>query len=310
MVPSFEIEAILSQHGPPADHAIEIGTSREGREVLGYRFGAGPSRLSLIGGCHADEPVGPMMLDRLAADLASRPASDPLLTTFSFRMVPHANPDGEARNAVWTGQPVDLPGGGQGYDLALYQQHVVRELPGDDMEFGFPRGEGDVEARPENRAIAAFLAPDAPYVLHGSFHGMAYAAGPWFLIEGSWADRTVTMRDNLRRQVRVAGYAIHDIDRGGEKGFHRIDEGFTTRPDSRAMAAHFEALDDPETAGKFRPSSMETVRSFGGDPFTLVSEMPLFIRAKADDTPRAMPIDDQMRLQLTFLSEALAAATS
>ena len=41
-----------------------------------------------------------------------------------------------------------------------------------------------------------------------------------------------------------------DVDRGGEKGFSRIDRGFTTRPDSRAMAAYFLARDDPETAAK------------------------------------------------------------
>ena len=85
------------------------------------------------------------------------------------------------------------------------------------------------------------------------------------------------MRERLRRRVRELGYRLHDVDRGGEKGFHRIDEGFTTRPDSRAMAAHFEALGDPATAALFRPSSMEYVRSLGGDPLTLVSEMPLFL---------------------------------
>ncbi len=30
-------------------------------------------------------------------------------------------------------------------------------------------------------------------------------------------------------------------------------------------------------ASKFRPSSMEAIRSLGGDPLTLVTEMPLFL---------------------------------
>ena len=47
--------------------------------------------------------------------------------------------------------------------------------------------------------------------------------------------------ETLGRQVGELGYVLHDVERGGEKGFHRIDEGFTTRPDSRAMKAHFEA---------------------------------------------------------------------
>ena len=43
------------------------------------------------------------------------------------------------------------------------------------------------------------------------------------------------------------------------------------------MSEYFMAAGDPVTASLFRPSSMETVRSLGGDPLTLVSEMPLFI---------------------------------
>jgi hypothetical protein len=220
--------------------------------------------------------------------------------------------------------------------------HVRRELPGDDMEFGFPRDPEDGEARPENRAVAAFLTEGAPFHLHASFHGMGFATGPWFLIEEAWIDRTAALRDSMRNQVRAMGYQPFDVDRGGEKGFRRIDEGFTTRPDSRSMVRWFEERDDPQMAAKFRPSSMEYVRSLGGDPFTMVSEMPLFLRPLEEeesgrpDDPRfrafldriagkppeevraemekrgvrGMPIRDQMRLQLAFLNTALAAVGS
>ena len=190
--------------------------------------------------------------------------------------------------------------------------------------------------------MAAFLAEGAPFHLHASFHGMGFASGPWFLIEEAWIDRTAGLREALRRRVREMGYQPFDVDRGGEKGFRRIDEGFTTRPDSRSMVRWFEERDDPATAAKFRPSSMEYVRSLGGDPFTMVSEMPLFLRpleagetgrpddprfraflariaGKAPEEVRAemeksgvrgMPIRDQMRLQLAFLNAALAAVGS
>ena len=173
---------------------------------------------------------------------------------------------------------------------------------------------------------------------------MGFAPGPWFLVEPAWIDRTVPLRDALRARVRRMGYRLLDADRHGEKGFRRIDEGFSTRPDSAAMAAHFQERGDPDTAAKFRPSSMEFIRGLGGDPFTLVSEMPLFLlpaepgpekprddgsesrrgildwleRLTAGKDPgqllaeaeaagfRGMPIRDQMRLQLAFLNEALA----
>jgi hypothetical protein len=341
MLPIEDILSFTSSSTFPPGRTI--GRSREGREIAGYVLGRGDLHVSAIGGCHADEPVGPAMLRRLAAFLSSRPADDPLLSRFTWSVVPHVNPDGEARNAAWsdvTLATVDHLGKeDRAYDLSLYLRHVVRERPGDDMEFGFPRSADDEGARPENRAVAAFLAGGAPFVLHGSFHGMGFASGPWFLLDEAWIDRTADLRDSLRRQVREMGYRVFDVDRGGEKGFRRIDEGFTTRPNSVAMRAWFESRGDSATASLFRPSSMEYVRSLGGDPLTIVSEMPLFLRPLEEgetgrpDDPRfrafldrvagrdpgevraeaersgvqGMPLRDQMRLQLAFLEKALRA---
>ncbi|MDX1390468.1 MAG: hypothetical protein R3344_14865, partial [Acidobacteriota bacterium] len=100
---------------------------------------------------------------------------------------------------------------------------------------------------------------------------------PWFLIEPAWIHRTAPLRTYLAERVRERGYRLHDVERYGEKGFVRIERGFATRPDSVAMREHFLALGDPETAARFRPNSMEHMRSLGGDPLTLVSEMPLFL---------------------------------
>ncbi len=338
-MPRLPIDAVLEAPPAPAEAGRRLGVSREGRDVVGFQVGSGDRHVSLIAGCHADEPVGPAMLDRLAGYLMSLPASSPLKSEVTWYLVPHVNPDGERRNAGWTDAIFGAGAGAiteeTGVDVGDYLTSVVREAPGDDVEFGFPRGEGDVEARPENRAVAEFLRGGAPFVLHASFHGMSFAAGPWFLMEASWADRTLAMREGLRRRVREMGYRLHDVDRRGEKGFHRIDEGFTTRPDSRAMASYFEGLGDAATAALFRPSSMEYVRSLGGDPLTLVSEMPLFLVPPAHyegpDVVRpavvgevagemepgrireaasargivAMAIVDQVRLQLEFLRAGL-----
>ena len=277
---------------------VELGRSREGRPIYGHVIdpedaGSGVLNVSLIAGCHADEPVGPAMLDRLASHLVAlrREAPDhPVVRRVRWRLVPHVNPDGEARNAAWTerlGDPARW--GEEGHrliDLPSYLQNVVREPPGEDVEFGFPRSDHDHGARPENRAVADFLRVGArdhgPYALHASFHGMAFAAGPWFLIDRAWIPHTGQMRDELRAQQ--GDWTFHDIDRGGDKGFERIDRGFTTRPDSVAMREHFLARGEEATASLFRPSSMEYVRAISRDagaappgPLTLVSEMPLFL---------------------------------
>ena len=170
-------------------------------------------------------------------------------------------------------------------------------------------------------------------------HGMGVAAGPYFLVERSWWPRFGEAATALTREVEAAGYTLHDVDRHGEKGFHRLAKGFCSRPDSRAMRRHFLDLGDPDTAARFRPSSMEAVRALGGDPLTLVTEMPLFItpgggeemaarpdpkvrREAADDGAAeragtevreemaraglgAMPVEDQMRFQWAFIRAGL-----
>lgn len=253
-----------------------LGESREGRPIRGFRFGSGTFRLSLLGGCHADEPTGPELLRRLTAYLGECEATHPLLTEYEWWIVPHGNPDGEERNRGWWER--SRFSSRDGVDLVDYLSSVVREAPGDDIEFGFPRDREDLGARPENRAIADFWrrAP-GPFDLHGTLHGIAFAAGPWFLVEGAWLDRLAGFQEACRTEVRSLGYSLHDVERHGEKGFVRIDEGFCTRPDSRSMARFFEERGDAETAALFRPSSMETMRDLGGDPLTLVSEMPLFL---------------------------------
>jgi len=335
------IDQILAAQPIARGRGTVIGASREGRPIRSFRFGSGPRRISLLAGCHADDPVGPLLLRRLSAYLASQPADHPhpLMKDSEWWVVPHINPDGERRNRVW------YDDADEHYDIGTYLTHVIREKPGDDIEFGFPRDATDGDARPENRAAYEWWrSADGPFALHLSLHGMAFAAGPWFLIDAAWTDRCAELMTYCTTATQAHGYELHDVERLGEKGFVRIGRGFTTRPDSRAMRAHFLGLGDEATAARFRPSSMETIRSLGGDALTLVSEMPLFltpgvglvlgppdpaaeawraridgwrvqiaqgadagaIRAQAQDAGlRPMPVRDQMTLQLTMLDAGM-----
>lgn len=343
------LSRILAAPPSGAGEGRRIGRSRDGRPVEAFRFGSGPVRVSLLAGCHADEPVGPALLRRLVTLLDRLPADAPPLRRAEWWVVPHVNPDGEAANAGWQG------GDPEAYDLAGYLRQVEREPPGDDVEFGFPRGADDDGCRPETRAVYDWWrTADGPFRLHASLHGMAVGRGPWFLLEAGWADRTGRLQDRCRRRARQLGYRVHDEDRHGEKGFRRISRGFSTRPDSRAMREHFRARDDPETAARFRPSSMEAVRGLGGDALTVVPEMPLFVVADGAEHPagapgpvgpgwkrrwrgrleswaaalrsgsadadtvrgqarahglRPMPVRDQMELQWVLVREAFAAAS-
>ena len=274
----------LPPPGSDSSHRPEpqkIGRSRDGRPIFAYRIGDGPVRVSLVGGCHADEPVGPRFLRRMVGFLAGEEGSA-LRDAATWLIIPHINPDGAALNAAW-----QTPGADR-YDFADYLRHRVRELPGDDIEFGFPHGEDDLASRPENRAAWDFWRAHAPFDLHVSMHGMSVAAGPYFLVERSWWPRFGEAAGALTREVEAAGYALHDVERHGEKGFHRLARGFCSRPDSGAMRRHFLDLGDPGTAARFRPSSMEAVRE-----------------EAAQAGLRAMPVPDQMRFQWALIRVGL-----
>lgn len=264
-------------YSDPAAHFgdFTIGHSRGGLPIDGYIFGTGTTAVSLIGGCHADEPVGPHFLRRLVTYLSLLDEQDPILNRLQWWIVPHINPDGEQNNATWFDDKT------LSYSLIDYLRHVYRELPGDDLEFGFPRSKADSQCRPESRAVYNWWQKSpAPFKLHASLHGMAFGHGPWFLLEQTWIFRTTELRAKCTSAVRQMGYSLHDEDRQGEKGFFRIEEGFCTRPDSRYMIQHFKEKGDETTASKFRPSSMEAIRSIYPDALTLVTEMPLFLVPK------------------------------
>ncbi|HEX8384691.1 MAG TPA: M14 family zinc carboxypeptidase, partial [Rubricoccaceae bacterium] len=234
-----------------------IGESEEGRPIAGVTLGTGPHLVTLVAGAHADEPVGPetlrtFVLEGLSARGWGAPDGglDDLFERFTFRIVPHVNPDAEARNRPWidawdAGRPAET--------LALYLRHRLREPPGRDVEFGYP------SARPENAAASRFLFGDEPVALHASLHGMGFSEGALLLIEKGWlaAPETEGLRAGFRTAAGEAGLGLHDHDRGGDKGFRYGGPGFSSTPEGAAMRDHFLALGETETAARFGLSSME-----------------------------------------------------
>lgn len=326
-----------------------IGHSEAGRPILGFTLGSGPAVVTLVAGAHADEPVGAETLRTLILEgLAARGwgAEDgglaDLLTRVTFRIVPHVNPDGEARNRAWVEawDTADVPA-----TLAAFLRGRRREPPGRDVEFGYPA------MRPENRAAQAFLFDGAPVVLHASLHGMAFSEGALVLVERRWigtppADSLVA---DWLASAAAAGLRPHDHDRHGDKGFVYGGPGVWSTPEGRAMRAHFLAVGDDATAAGFYLSSMEAAVESGTDadsgctPLCLVPEVPRFVvgagqeptagvashlAAFLDDLPamqtaseagepldafvaqhgvRCVPLEDAVRLQLLLLDLGLRA---
>jgi hypothetical protein len=265
----------------------DLGRSEEGRPFYGVTLGHGPLTVTLKAGAHADEPVGPetlrlFILGTLAQRdwLAEDGGFNDLFERFTFRVVPHVNPDGEARNQPWIGA---WP------DVEAYLRHRVREQPGRDVEFGYP------VMREENRLASRFFFDYSPIALHMSLHGMGFSEGAMLLVERHWVGRTDSLRTAFVEAAREAGLALHDHDRNGEKGFDYVEPGFWTTPEGSAMREHFRDLGDYETARNFHCSSMEMARLTGYDndrrrhPLALVTELPLFVIGRAYEHEPGLP---------------------
>lgn len=288
-----------------------IGESEAGRPMLGVTLGYGPALVTLVAGAHADEPVGPATLRTLVVEaLAARDwgADDggfaDLFERATLRIVPHVNPDGEARNRAWIDVWDDRD---TAATLGAFLRHRRREPPGRDVEFGYPA------MRVENRVATEFLFDGAPVVLHASLHGMAFSEGALVLVERRWlgtppADRLVAAFLDAARRV---GLPPHDHDRGGDKGFVYGGSGVWSTPEGAAMRTHFERAGDAATAAAFHDSSMETARALGSRaggmmPLCLVPEIPLFAITRAPEGVASRP---GVAARLAAFTDALPAIT-
>ncbi len=249
-----------------------LGESEEGHPLIGLQMGIGKRHVSLMAGAHADEPVGPATLRLLCEQLIKNSSAfKDLLETYKLFIIPHINPDGEARNQPWIEKWPDP------YAMIL---HRIRELPGRDIEFGYP------DMRVENKAASTWWQQHAPFEMHINLHGMSVSEGALLLIDKNSIQQTADLQQQFQTYIRNTGFGFHDHDRGGEKGFTRIDTGLATTPESQKMREHFESLNDPATASSFHQNSMEFIRSLGGEPISLVTEFPLFkLPSTAEESP-------------------------
>jgi len=270
-----ELIALSEQQSQRGKH-FQIGKSEENRPIDAFVLGTGRRKISLIAGAHSDEPVGTETLWLLISTFLTHAELQHDLNDFQFVIIPHINPDGEFRNRAWKEKWPDFP---------AYLQHAFRELPGRDLEFGFP------DMRAENRAVSEFLKKFAPFDAHLSLHGMGFSEGAMLLVDKDKIAITEFLQRNFEAFARTEGLEMHDHDRHGDKGFIYIRPGFSSTPESEAMRKFFLAENDEETAAKFHQTSMEYVKSLGGSPLCLVTELPLFEVRKRNQTvrPKGMP---------------------
>jgi hypothetical protein len=194
--------------------------------------------------------------------------------------VPQANPDGSAKNERWfsswspsSGRSARA-GSPAAVRLAEYFRWVHRDSPKDDVEFGFPDRPGG-EARPENAAIAGWFDRLGRIDHYVSLHSMFLGGGALFLVRAPDLEASAPRLRFLLDETKANGLPLHDKDRFGQKGFHRICAGLMTAPTAEEMSAFFQSGKQSEVASHFKLNSMQYVERYAGCPLAFVSEIPL-----------------------------------
>ena len=266
-------EALTTAH-PEASLTL-LGHSREGRPLVALSMGQGSRTLVIKANAHAEEAAGVVTCLRLAQALLEQPVGERWREEITFHFIPTANPDGLWRNRDWLDGP---------FDLARFLRFRIRDLPLDDIEFGYPSSEASA-VRPENQAIADFLRSLPRLDAYLSLHSMDFAGGAWFLLQAPDRAAQEPLLAFLIDQCHHAGIPLHDEDRRGQKGFTRLQPGFHTTPTVEEMQAFFQRSGQTNLEQQFQLNSMQFVQQHHGTPRAVVSELPLaYDPALADRT--------------------------
>ena len=112
---------------------------------------------------------------------------------------------------------------------------------------------------PEPQAVHNYFNTQGPSIAHLSLHGMAIAAGCWFLLDGPAQHHAGIWRDCLQI-AETSGLGLHEFYRYGDKGFRRMGHGFC-RPRGPAMRRWAQATNQPRLAAGFGYGSMDDARA-------------------------------------------------
>lgn len=290
----IQSESLAAAH--PEVQLARLGSSRQGRPIVALRVGQGPRTVAVKANAHAEEAAGTVTCLRLLQALLEQPAGTPWLRKATFHFIPTANPDGLWRNRDWLEGP---------FDLAKFLRFHIRDLPWEDVEFGYPSA-ADPKVRPENQAVAGYLRSLPRLDAYLSLHSMDFTGGAWFLLQTPDLSAQEPFLAFVEEACAREGVPLHDEDRAGQKGFTRLRPGFHTSPTAEEMQAFFELPGEADLNPRFRINSMQFVQRRHGTPLAVVSELPLaYAPELADMRPAEGTRSDVERRRQAVRSVAL-----
>jgi hypothetical protein len=274
----------LAQAHPDQVAFFVYGTSHVGEPLYALRVGEGPRRVLAYAFPQPDEPLGGLVVLRLAQRLLEDEA---LCRGATWVLLPCVDPDGARRNEGWFTAPLDL---------AAYARRHYRPPEGEQVEWSFPSDDPAWpwdRPRPETRALQVLLdevRPQVLFPLHNALVGGAYA----FVSEGA-----ESLAAGLPARWEAPGLPTH---RGEpELPFTRVlAPGVFRLPTLAEMAAALSSQGIADPAGLLgcgAPAFLYARRY--GEVLTVVLELPLFAVPGIDDTsPSVLPYGEVQRVAL------------
>lgn len=150
-----------------------MGHSREGRPLLCLKIGQGEKNVLMFGLPHPNEPIGTMMLEYLAEELASNAALREKLP-FTFYLVKAWDADGFVLNEGWLKGP---------FNLSTYATNFFRPAGHKQVDWTFPvnyKGLSFDQSIPETTAMMALIDEIKPFFIY-SLHNAGFGGVYWYI---------------------------------------------------------------------------------------------------------------------------------
>jgi predicted deacylase len=152
--------AYSSTHRSQCAREFSIGTSVEGRSIVGYALGNGPKKIVFLGAIHGNEKSTYFLLDGWINYLEANPSQIPSDKTVI--VLPRLNPDGFLRGSRFNARNVDL---NRNFASANWKTDVV--VPGGSAKAG--AGGTAPLSEPESKALIDYLQSISPTLVM-SYH--------------------------------------------------------------------------------------------------------------------------------------------
>jgi hypothetical protein len=167
------------------------------------------------------------------------------------------------------------------FNFFPYVNQHFRDLPEDDLDYGFPLKEGE-SARPEVEALVAFLRnlPRVDVFVH--LRGTVVGGGAQFLVWPSHDNAWPPLFSRLESLCAQYDVPLGDFNLFGQRGYERLRKGFQTLPTTEDMREFFRQ-GDPDYAEAFRLSFWEYLQRHHGLKYALTVEIPLVIEEGLND---------------------------